>query len=46
VTLIKRLKRAAHLERTRRYVTMYVLSAAILTILLAPLWLWLLARGG
>jgi hypothetical protein len=35
------LKRAARKERAVRYLAMYALSAAVLAILLAPLWLWL-----
>jgi hypothetical protein len=40
--LTKRLKRAARAERVSRYLGMYAISAAVLMILLAPLWLWLL----
>jgi hypothetical protein len=40
--LTNRLKRAARAERAIRYLGMYALSAAVLIVLLAPLWLWLL----
>jgi hypothetical protein len=32
----KRLKRAAHRERARRYFAMYLMSAIVLLLLLAP----------
>ena len=41
-TLTTRLRRAARRERTRRYVATYLISGALLLILLAPVWLLVL----
>jgi hypothetical protein len=43
--LTKRLKRAAHRERARRYLAMYVVSAIVLLVLLAPFVLLFLFWG-
>ena len=43
--LTKRLKKAARRERARRYLAIYLTSAAVLLLLLAPLWLMFLFWG-
>jgi hypothetical protein len=40
--LVQRLKRAARRERARRFVVMHVISAVLLLLLAAPLWIGLL----
>ena len=40
--MVQRLKRAARWERTRRFVVMHLISAVLLLLLAAPLWIGLL----